>query len=204
MNRTNVGLGILAVAVGLLLIIAPETSIRIVVMLLGVGGIANGIRDFARVLPLSENSRYRRTAIMNALLSIIVGVLAVCLPLALFNTVQNIVRIMLYVVAAYLVIAAVADFYLVYKLHEEGRNSKILTGNAVWSVIIAVILFLVPSNFAVILLRILGVVMLLAGAAFTVYSWNSKDIAMSKDDVDVRDDTDTEAGASADAQPSNE
>src|SRR5574344_1956175 len=157
LDKTNFALGILLAVVGLMILVAPTDSIKIVVILLGAGAFCNGLYNLLKVRLLSEDSDYRRTVLIRGWVSIVVGLLAICLPLVMAKTV---VTVMVYVLAIYLILSAAAELYLVYKLHQIRVPSKSFAGEAVGSIIVAVILFLLPANFGIVIVRILGALLI--------------------------------------------
>ncbi len=185
MDGTSFGFGALVAVIGLIILIAPEASIKVVVVLLGATAVINGIYDIMKVRSLSRGSAYRATVMTHSLLSIAVGLLAVFLPFAFFSIAESIFRVMLYVLAIYLLVAAVLEFFIAIKLRSDGLKGNAFLMEAVACVIISLILFMVPHNFGVIIVRILGVLMLLAGSCYAVYAARNRAIVLEP--VELRD-----------------
>ena len=57
MGKTNFLFGVLAAIVGLIVLIAPEASIKVVVILLGAAAVLNGFYDLLKVRTLLDDSR---------------------------------------------------------------------------------------------------------------------------------------------------
>ena len=97
MDKKNITTGVLLVAVGLLVLLNPETCIKVLIILLGAFSVVKGIYDLAKMRSVSDDDVYKRVLVVESLVSILIGIAALVAPFALFNTVQEIVRIMLYV-----------------------------------------------------------------------------------------------------------
>lgn len=78
----NIIFGILAVVIGILLVAIPVTCIKAIVIILGFGAIADGIYNLIQNQSLIESKTFRITILTKSISSILVGVLAIVLPLA--------------------------------------------------------------------------------------------------------------------------
>ena len=180
---TNIILGIVIAVAGIFLLAAPEASIRIVIVLLGAGAVINGVFNIIRVRPLSDDDQFMLAALIRGIVSIIIGLLACFLPLVFFSAAQTVVRVMLYLFAIYLIFSAIAEFFLVYKLHEANIPAKQFAGEAVISIIIAIILFMIPANFGLMIIRIFGIIMIVCGAGYALYSYRNRTYIIEPDSV---------------------
>ncbi len=180
---TNIVLGIVLAVAGIILLAAPEASVRIVIVLLGAGAVVNGVYSILRVRPLSEDDQFKLAALIRGIVSIVIGLLACFLPLVLFSAAQTVVRVMLYLFGVYLIFSAIAEFFLVYKLHEVNVPAKSFAGEAVVSIIVAIILFMIPANFGLVIVRIFGIVMIVCGAVFALYSYRNRMYIIEPDSV---------------------
>ncbi len=179
----NIILGILLTAAGIVLVAAPQTSIKIVIILLGMGAVINGIFNLVRVRSLSDDSQFKMTAVIRGAVSIVVGLLACIIPMVFFSAAETVIRVMLYIFGVYLVLSAFAEFFLVSKLHEIGVATKMFSGEAVVSIIVAVILFMLPANFGIIIIRVFGIALILCGIAFAVYSFRNRVFVVEPDSI---------------------
>ncbi|WP_288569633.1 DUF308 domain-containing protein [uncultured Treponema sp.] len=162
-------LGILSAVVGLLAVINPQSSIEAIVILIGIGAIVNGINSILKVKRFSFSLYFERTVIIRSVAGILVGILAVILPFAFFNMIQKIVRIILYIQAVFLLLSAISEFILV----SGTENSAPFLTEAVCSIFIAVLLFMLPADFGVRLVRAAGVLILISGIIFAFREWKS-------------------------------
>ena len=193
MDGTSFGFGALVAVIGLIMLIAPEATIRVVVVLLGATAVINGIYDIMKVRSLSRDSSYRVTVMVHSLLSIAVGLLAVFLPFSFFEMANAIFHVMLYVLAIYLLVAAVLEFFIAIKLRSAGLPSNAFLWEAVACVIIAVFLFILPHNFAVWIVRILGLLMMLAGSCYAVYAARNRSVVLEPEVIRDATEADDEA-----------
>ena len=187
MDKKNILSGILLVAVGLLVLLNPETCIKVLIILLGAFSVVKGIYDLAKMRSVSDDDIYKRVVLVEGIVSILIGIAAVVAPFALFNTVQEIVRIMLYILAAYLVLEAFACFFLAVKLKGldvEKGVAKSFVHQGLCSLLIAVILFLLPQNFGIIIVRAMGCLFIIAAVITLLYTWHNRPIVIEPDAVE--------------------
>ena len=143
MDKNKFFLGIMIAAVGLFMLIAPEAFMKFVVIILGVGLIFDGIFILVTVRNLVTDVNYGRVMAIHGWLSIGVGVLAVFLPLvfaAIFWT------IMAYTIAVYLLVAAGMELYAINMLSRNGISTKKSIFEVIISLLLAVVLFMLPSQ----------------------------------------------------------
>ncbi|MBO7613494.1 MAG: DUF308 domain-containing protein [Treponema sp.] len=187
MDKKNITTGVLLVAVGLLVLLNPETCIKVLIILLGAFSVVKGIYDLAKMRSVSDDDVYKRVLVVEAIVSILIGIAALVAPFALFNTVQEIVRIMLYVLAAYLVLEAFACLFLAVKLKGldvEKGVAKSFVHQGLCSLLIAVILFLLPQNFGIIIVRAMGCIFIIAAVITLLYTWHNRPIVIEPDAVE--------------------
>ena len=73
MNKNNVIIGALVALLGLIVLINPADSIRVVVVLIGIAAIINGIYEFVKIRSLSNDSAFRTTVTVRSACSIVLG-----------------------------------------------------------------------------------------------------------------------------------
>lgn len=173
-------LGILSAVVGLLAVINPQSSIEAIVILIGIGAIVNGINSILKVKRFSFSPYFERTVIIKSVAGILVGILAVILPFAFFNMIQKIIRILLYIQAVFLLLSAISEFILV----SGTENSSPFITEAVCSIFIAVLLFMLLADFGVKLVRATGVLILISGIIFAFREWKSSPIEVEAEIIE--------------------
>ena len=90
-------LGALLALVALMMIIAPEQCIKVAVVALGIEAVVNGIFNLIKIRQLVDDKSFQLTVIVRSVISIVIGILAVFLPLRFAEAMWT---IMLYVLAA--------------------------------------------------------------------------------------------------------
>ena len=187
MNKSNFLSGILMAAIGLILLLDPETSIKAVVVFTGAFSVVKGIYDLILSRSLNAKSQVRRAVLIQSIIGILTGLFAIILPLAIFNTIQTIVRIMLYILAVYLVLSAFICFYMTFKMNSDGGNkaiTKSFISEGLTCMAAAVILFLLPQNFGVVVVRVLGIIVILTGICMLLYTWKKQPLVIQPDSVE--------------------
>lgn len=186
----NIIFGILAVVIGILLVAIPVTCINAIVIILGFGAIADGIYNLIQNQSLIESKTFRITILTKSISSILVGVLAIVLPLAFAGTFWT---VMVYVLAVYLVVFAIMGFYAAYQIKKTGASVKDMTLRHLGCLIGAVLLFIIPTKtLGIFILRLIGIVLILLGIIFLFLEWHAsrKEIVVEAESVvDVKTET---------------
>ena len=189
MRKDNFIPGILMMVAGLFLIIKPEQCVKAFIIVLGVEAVINGIFNLVTMRSLATDESFRLAILIRGVVSIAIGVLSIFLPLV-FAGVMWI--IMMYVFALYLLSASVLELFAVAKIRDTGINRKQFIMEAIVSIIIAVILFIIPAQIGATVLRILGVLTLVSGAAYLFVVWKNRSFAKNntiiEEDAVVSDD----------------
>lgn len=185
MRKAYISTGILSAVIGLLMIFAPEACIRVTVIVLGIAAIVNGLYNAVYVRRLLDDEYFGRVALVRGIASIVVGAAAVALPLALAGAVWT---VMLYLLGAYLLLAALAEIYLTAKIRQAGYGTAYYWGEIALSIILAAILFAMPASIGIMLVRVLGALLIVFGAGFVVWEWRNRPLVIEPDSVSDADD----------------
>ena len=121
MKKSYLGIGLLSMIAGLLMLFSPEAWTKVVVILLGLAAIVNGCFNLFYVRRIFDDNYFQRSIIIRGLLSLVVGLVAVILPLALAATIWT---AMIYVLVAYLLVSAALELYASLRLHSSGVDTK--------------------------------------------------------------------------------
>ena len=184
MKVTNLLLSFLAALVGILIAIFPQGSIQFTVILLGIAALVKGLIDLVKVQSLSEDSVFRKTVIARGIFSIVMGLVAVILPLALFNTAQAVVCVLLHILALYMLICALGSFILAARLNAEAEFSQPYMMECIYSVIIAIVLFILARINLSSIVRVVGIVIFIAAVAFGIYTFKNPVVVIQPDSVE--------------------
>ena len=170
-------------ALGLFLLISPDTFISFFVIILGVAAIIDGVFILAATRDLIIDPQYKLIVTVRGVLSIVVGLLAVILPIAVAAVVW---KAMAYTLAIYLIISAGMQIYTITKLHRNGimvRQSMIEVAS---SLLIALVLFIIPAQTAgIFIIRLFGLALLVVGVGFLVIQWKSRPEVVLPDSVET-------------------
>ena len=168
-NGWNVWNGSLLAILGLLVIIFPKFVKQVIFVLMGLGAIVYGIYNFKITKALYDGSAYGRTIIIRGIISVLIGVCAILFPLAFGEALW---AVMIWVLIVYLIISAVLGFYAAALLRHTGIDRKKYIFENIILLLIALVLILIsPKILGDVIIRIVGIVTLLVGAALLVYSF---------------------------------
>ena len=182
MNNSNYFLGIMTAIVGLMMLLAAESMVQILVVVLGISAVLDGGFMLAAVAPLSVEKNFKIECYVRGIAGIVIGILCIVLPL---RVAQFAWQTLVYIFAIYSIFAAICQIPITLTLHQDGLPVKRHVIEIVATIVLAVILFALPSSFGFTIIRIGGAVLLLAGAAITFLAWKNRDIIA--DDAIIRD-----------------
>ena len=173
MKKSYLGIGLLSMIAGLLMLFSPEAWTKVVVILLGLAAIVNGCFNLFYVRRIFDDNYFQRSIIIRGLLSLVVGLVAVILPLALATAIWT---AMVYLLAAYLLVSAALELYASLRLHASGVDTKPYYGEIIGSIILAIILFIIPAQVGIVLVRICGALLVLSGLGVIFWQWKSRGV----------------------------
>lgn len=184
MNIVNFILGIVIAVVGVIMTVTPDSLLKVIIILLGAGSVVFGIYDIVKVRVMASDQKYRLSVLIRGLLSLVIGVIAVVSPLTAGEAIATVIKVMLYVLAVFLIICAAEDLFIVLKLREAGVDAKGAVGKCVATLAVGVLLFLLPvESLMKLILRIIGVVLILGGAGFSFATWRKRVTVIQPDEV---------------------
>lgn len=191
MDKNKVFIGFMTAALGLFLLISPDTFISFFVILLGVAAVIDGIFILAATRDLIIDPQYKLIVTIRGVLSVVVGLLAVILPIAVAAVVW---KAMAYTLAIYLLISSVMQLYTITKLHRNGimiRQSMIEVAS---SLVLALVLFIIPAQSAGhFIVRLFGIILLAIGVGLFVIQWKSRPEVVIPDSVETIEDEEVES-----------
>lgn len=182
MNNSNYFLGIMTAIVGLMMLLAAESMVQILVVVLGISAVLDGGFMLAAVAPLSVEKNFKIECYVRGIAGIVIGILCIVLPL---RVAQFAWQSLIYIFAIYSIFAAICQIPITLTLHQDGLPVKRHVIEIVATIVLAVILFALPSSIGFTIIRIGGALLLLAGAAITFLAWKNRDIIA--DDAIIRD-----------------
>lgn len=191
MDKNKFVLSLMVAIVGLLMIISPTAFIALAVILLGLAAVVDGIFIMVATRNLILDPDYKLMMTIRGVMSIVVGAVAVLLPLVIATIAWT---IMAYVLAGYLIVSAGLEIYGITKLHRNGIMINQSVIETVISLILAIALFVIPAEKAGgILVRICGVILLIAGCLNAFLQWRNRPITVVPDSVVANDSTEEDS-----------
>ncbi|QQO10250.1 DUF308 domain-containing protein [Breznakiella homolactica] len=160
MSRTTVIMCAVFVLLGLVMLFSPSGFVSALVVGIGIAAVINGILNLVNVRTLVNDKAFQRAIIIRAVVSIIVGLIAIIAPLAFAGTVWTVV---IYIIAAELVISAGLELYGVWKMRNAGVAFGPYVIEAIITILLAVVLFIIPATIGLTVVRILGGIIIAAG-----------------------------------------
>lgn len=197
MDKNRVFLGFVTAALGLFLLISPQTFIQFFVIILGVAAVIDGIFILATSRNLIVDPQYNMIVTIRGVLSIVVGAFAVILPMAVANIAW---KVMAYSLAIYLLISAGMQIYTITKLHRNGIMIRQSMIEVLTSILLAIALFVIPSKVAGdFIVRIFGIALVIFGAGTVIVQWRNRPITVVPDSVETVEENGAEDSKEAEA-----
>ena len=189
--------------VGLFMLISPDSFMKFAVIILGITLIFDGIFILVTVRNLVVDKNYALVMAVHGWLSIAVGLLAVLLPMVFAEIFWT---IMAYTMAVYLLAAAGMEIYAINMLSRNGISTKKSIFEVIICVILAIILFILPSDILRnTLVSVFGVILIIIGVTFALVQWKLKPIIIQPDSVeDIIEEAEAEAEAEEESSEKTE
>ncbi len=166
MKKISWWMGALLAFLGLMIFCFPTFWIKLAVIVLGLGAIAYGIYNIVYVKDLFDNTNYKTTLTIKSIASIIIGSLAVFLPLAFAGATWT---VMIRILMIYLFVVSITGFVSLALLRDSDIDRKKYIMENIILLLVAVILLLIsPENLARGILRVIGLVTFLTGCVIVV------------------------------------
>lgn len=153
-------IAILVVILGIFILVRQDMFKQVFIIVLGLIAIVNGIISLATMNRYSFGPFNRITTLIKGVLGLIIGVLAVIMPLATGEAVWTVI---IYILAAQMVLAACVMFFDSFAVKAAGFPTRGLVTEGLVSLVLAVVLFLFPRDVANLLVTILGVTIIIVG-----------------------------------------
>ncbi|MBQ3965953.1 MAG: DUF308 domain-containing protein [Treponema sp.] len=203
MDKNKFFLGLMIAVVGLFMLISPDSFMKFAVIILGITLIFDGIFILVTVRNLVVDKNYALVMAVHGWLSIAVGLLAVLLPMIFAEIFWT---IMAYTMAVYLLAAAGMEIYAINMLSRNGISTKKSIFEVIICVILAIILFILPSDILRnTLVSVFGVILIIIGVAFALVQWKLKPIIIQPDSVeDIIEEAEAEAEAEEESSEKTE
>jgi uncharacterized membrane protein HdeD (DUF308 family) len=157
--------GIVAVLIGGYIIFQPADFATLVAIIVGVYIFVNGVLTVWSAIRDKSRSDHRGMTLARGVMGILVGAIALALPFMFASITWTII---LYVIAAQLVVSAIMEFVVAGRMRGMGLPMMPALIGGLFSLIFAFILFYAPGVIAVATLRIIGAIILFIGIGLLV------------------------------------
>ena len=186
-RKTYIGIGILSIIIGLMMLIVPEQCIKAIVVILGIFSIGNGIFNLFSIRKLIADSNFVKAITIRGAISILVGVLAIFLPLVFAGILWT---VMVYSLAFYLLISSGMEIYSTIKMNQFGINTKPYVAEIIGSIVIAIILLIIPAKIGTLIVRLLGLAIMIIGIGLLFFEIKSKPLIVHAEEIPVNSNLD--------------
>ncbi len=158
-------IAILIVLVGIFILVRQDLFKQILVIALGILAVITGIISLATMRRYNFGKFNHGSTLLKGVLGIVIGMLAIIMPLATGEAAWTII---LYVLAAQLVLSAIVLFIDSFAVKSANFPAAPLVSEGIVSLVFAAILFLFPRDVANLLVTILGITVLIVGVTLAL------------------------------------
>lgn len=153
-------LAIILLAAGIFILVRKELFKQVFIMAIGVVAIVFGTVSLASISKYALGKFTRGITLVKGVLSLIIGVLAIVMPLA---TGEAIWTILIYILAAQMSLSAIITIFDALAIRSKGFPIAPLLWEAFISLLFALILFMFPQSIANLVVTILGLIIIVIG-----------------------------------------
>lgn len=175
MKKTHLLLAALVLVIALMMIIAPQECIKVSVIVLGIASVITGLYTLLFERNLIEDSVFQTTLLVRGIASIVLGALAIILPLFLAEFIWT---VMLYVIASFMVLYGAIEIFALTKIKEinsENRQQKI---EIAAFFVLAAFIFCMPAKIGLTLVRLVGVALMIGVGIFLFLEWKHRPLVL--------------------------
>ncbi|MDD3057582.1 MAG: DUF308 domain-containing protein [Sphaerochaeta sp.] len=159
--------GSFLVVLGIYLMFQQESFVRIFISILGLFLVGSGVASLFALRSYSLGRRTKTATLVQAILSIVLGLVAVIVPLSAANVSWT---LMLSLIAIELIFSALISFLDAILLRKSELPVSALLGEGVFSLVVAVLLLVFPQQIGSMLLKLFGVVIIAMGLGMVLWS----------------------------------
>lgn len=161
--------GVLAILFGVIAFIAPPATIAALVLLFGAWALVDGAFDIVAALQHRTMDRSWWLTILEGIVGIIVGVLALAFP-------DIAAASLLLLISAWSIVTGVIEIVLAIRLREQITGELWLAIAGVLSIVFGVLLFLFPAAGALTIVWIIGAFAIAFGISMIILGWRLRGI----------------------------
>ena len=161
--------GVLAIIFGIIAFVSPPTTIAVLVLLFGAWALVDGVFHIAGAMRDRSMTRSFWLTILEGVVSIIAGVLALAFPDAAAAS-------LLLLIAAWSIVTGVVEVVLAIRLREQITGELWLAIGGLLSIAFGVLLILYPTSGAITIVWIIGAFAIVFGLSLIVLGWRLRGI----------------------------
>ena len=171
--RLSIVFGSLLMILGIYLMFQQESFVRIFISILGLFLAGSGLFALYSLKQYNLGKRTKIATLVKALISLGLGIVAIILPL----TAANVSWVMLlYVIAAELIFSSLILFLDALLLRRSGIVISGMLSEGVFSLAVAILLFVFPQQIGSMLLKLVGVVLIASGLGMVLWAYRIRKI----------------------------
>jgi len=159
--------GVVLLALGIFLIFQEESFKKIFVSLLGVYMIGSGFSTLLGLKSYQLGPRLRPATLIKALLTLLLGVIALILPILVADLSF---LILLYIIATELLFSGIISIINLVAVRNLDIAFSPIIGDALISLILSMLLFFFPRQIGTVLLKGVGILVIAIGLFFVIAS----------------------------------
>ncbi len=160
-------MGVVLMVLGIIMLFQQESFVKVFISLLGLFLIGSGLLSVFNLKRFAVGPRTKVANIIKALLTIVLGLVAVIVPLTTAYTSWN---VLLYSIGAVLAFSALISFMDALLLKHSSVSVSSLLFDGVFSVVVAVLLFLFPQEIGTLLLKLVGALLIVSGLLMVLWA----------------------------------
>ena len=175
---------LLIVILGIFILVRQDLFKQILVISLGVVAVATGISSLATMNKYDFGKFNHTTTLVKGVLGIVIGVLAIVMPLA---TGEAVWMVILYILAAQMLISALVMLTDSIAVKSAGYPAAPLVTEGIVSLVLAVVLFVFPRSVADLLITVFGITIIVVGLTLGLLAWwmRKKGVQVTVEAVEV-------------------
>jgi uncharacterized membrane protein HdeD (DUF308 family) len=161
--------GVLAIAFGVVAFVSPPATIAALVLLFGAWALVDGVFHIAGAIQDRSRNRSFWLAVLEGVVSIIAGVLALAFPA--FAALS-----LLLIISAWSIITGIFEVVMAIRLREQITGELWLAIAGILSIMFGVLLFLFPTSGAITIVWIIGAFAIAFGISMIILGWRLRGI----------------------------
>lgn len=163
----------LTAVIGLIMLCSAEAIVSVLVIALGVFLILSGIYVLFSMPKFLEEKAAKIGTYVRGGVSIILGLLCIVLPVGVANFSW---KAMMIILGIYALCSAGLETYAVFSIENETIDKKRYMIEVGGTIIAAIVLFMLPSNFGFTLIRIAGAIFIIIAVILAINIYRNRDI----------------------------